>query len=300
MAGDELEDNLSSDGGNSTDGGVGALSEATESNFDSGPGPSALSSGGLVIGGLADFPSQLMHRHLDMSAQAMFGRDSGGQDHNSQWAVPWSDLMMVMFVLFAVLFAMQLTERDIKELFEPELNSEMPLPSDMNWEEGGVDLGPGEGPPMSAEEILRESEKLIAEANLDNIDVALTDTQAIKVSVRGPMLFDLGKADLRQEVEAFLAQLAAVIAQNNYEIQVVGHTDNFPISTPQFPTNWELSSARAARVARYLIRAGRLEPGRFTVIGHALYRPVAPNTSLANKRQNRRVEIIITRNEYLP
>ena len=220
------------------------------------------------------------------------------QDFSAQWAVPWSDLMMVMFVLFAVLFAMQLTERDINEMFEPEQPSDATLPSQLDWQSSGFQLGGDEGAPMSAEEILRESEKLIAEANLDNIDVVLTDRQAIKVSVRGPMLFDLGKADLRSEVQEFLTELAAIIAKNNYQVQVVGHTDNFPISTPEFPTNWELSSARAARVARYLIREGRLEPGRFTVIGQSLYRPVAPNTSPANKRQNRRVEIIITRNEY--
>ncbi len=220
------------------------------------------------------------------------------QDFSAQWAVPWSDLMMVMFVLFAVLFAMQLTERDINEMFEPEQPSDATLPSQLDWQSSDFQLGGNGDAPMSAEEILRESEKLIAEANLDNIDVVLTDRQAIKVSVRGPMLFDLGKADLRSEVQEFLTELAAIIAKNNYQVQVVGHTDNFPISTPEFPTNWELSSARAARVARYLIREGRLEPGRFTVIGQSLYRPVAPNTSPANKRQNRRVEIIITRNEY--
>jgi len=220
------------------------------------------------------------------------------QDFSAQWAVPWSDLMMVMFVLFAVLFTMQLTERDINAMFDPEQPSAATLPSQPDWQSSDFQLGGNGGAPMSAEEILRESEKLIAEANLDNIDVVLTDRQAIKVSVRGPMLFDLGKADLRSEVQEFLTELAAIIAKNNYQVQVVGHTDNFPISTPEFPTNWELSSARAARVARYLIREGRLEPGRFTVIGQSLYRPVAPNTSPANKRQNRRVEIIITRNEY--
>jgi len=295
MAGDESKKRPPSGDGNSTDDGPHPASPDTDSNLDFDRGSAA-----RFTGGLTHFSGQVMYPRPELSAQAMFALDAGEQDSSSQWAVPWSDLMMVMFVLFAVLFAMQLTERDIKELFAPEAPVETNLPSDMEWQDSQLDVRPGEGPPMSSEEILRESEKLIAEANLENIDVALTDKQAIKVSVRGPMLFDLGKADLRVEVETFLAQLAAVIAKNNYEIQVVGHTDNFPISTPQFPTNWELSSARAARVARYLIRAGRLEPGRFTVIGHALYRPVAPNTSSANKRQNRRVEIIITRNEYQP
>ncbi len=224
---------------------------------------------------------------------------------SAHWSVPWSDIMMVMFVMFAVLFAMQLTERDVQELFREEQGEAQEVRTEPVKEAEKTltgELTPAElaDLPMPLEEILQLSTQLVADANLENIDVMLTDKQAIKVSVRGPLLFDLGKAELKPDAIDFLDRLAAIIARNNYEIQVVGHTDNFPISTPEFPTNWELSAVRATRVARYLIRTGRLDPGRFTVIGHSLYRPVAPNTSLENKAKNRRVEIIITRNEYQP
>jgi chemotaxis protein MotB len=150
------------------------------------------------------------------------------------------------------------------------------------------------------QDILRMSKNLVTEANLEDIDVVLTDNQSIKVSVRGNLLFDLGKADLKPEAISFLQNLAKIIAANNFQIEVAGHTDNFPVSNPAYPTNWELSSARAARVARYLIQFGKLEPGRFTVIGHSFYQPTVANDSLANKAKNRRVEIIITRYEYKP
>lgn len=150
------------------------------------------------------------------------------------------------------------------------------------------------------EDILRLSKNLVTEANLSDIDVVLTDNQSIKVSVRGNLLFDLGKADLKPEAISFLRDLSKIIAANNYQIEVAGHTDNFPVSNPAYPTNWELSSARAARVARYLIQYGNLEPGRFTVIGHSYYQPTVANDSLANKAKNRRVEIIITRYTYNP
>ncbi|MEO2054911.1 MAG: OmpA family protein [Nitrospira sp.] len=89
-----------------------------------------------------------------------------------------------------------------------------------------------------------------------------------------------------------------VLGKTQNEIHVVGHTDNFPIRSTLFQTNWELSVIRASRVARYLIEAGDLEPGRFSVLGHSMYRPVAPNTTEENKQKNRRVEIIITRDNY--
>jgi chemotaxis protein MotB len=150
------------------------------------------------------------------------------------------------------------------------------------------------------QDILRLSKNLVTEANLDDIDVVLTDNQSIKVSVRGNLLFDLGKADLKPEAISFLRDLSKIIAANNYQIEVAGHTDNFPVSNPAYPTNWELSAARAARVARYLIQYGNLEPGRFTVIGHSFYQPTVANDSLANKAKNRRVEIIITRYTFNP
>jgi chemotaxis protein MotB len=210
------------------------------------------------------------------------------------WSVPWSDLMMVMMVMFAVMFVTQMAERDVGQLFKDPgkfISGTQPTAPRLDATAAGQ---------IPVEEILRLSERLVAQANLEDIDVVLTDNQAVKVSVRGNLLFDLGKADLKPESISFLDRLSQIIAANNYQIEIVGHTDNFPISNPSYPTNWELSSARAARVGRYLIQSGKLEPGRFTVIGHSFYRPSAPNDTLDNKARNRRVEIIITRNEYKP
>jgi chemotaxis protein MotB len=258
----------------------------------------------------------------------------------SHWAVPWADLMMVMMVMFAVMLATNLAERDVSELFKKDTNPQpkehlkpQPKQNTLTQAQPQADLRspqktatepkltdtkeqaaipPTELKPSPSnaektepgaipiEDILRLSKNLVTQANLEDIDVVLTDNQSIKVSVRGNLLFDLGKADLKPEAISFLQNLAKIIAANNYQIEVAGHTDNFPVSNPAYPTNWELSSARAARVARYLIQLGKLEPGRFTVIGHSYYQPSAANDSLENKAKNRRVEIIITRYTYNP
>ncbi len=259
----------------------------------------------------------------------------------SHWAVPWADLMMVMMVMFAVMLATNLAERDVSELFKDNAKTQPKQPikpppplatvtqeqpkADLKSEQKtDTELTPSENAEtqlaapntvtessptkiekaetgaIPIQDILRMSKNLVTEANLEDIDVVLTDNQSIKVSVRGNLLFDLGKADLKPEAISFLQNLAQIIAANNYQIEVAGHTDNFPVSNPAYPTNWELSSARAARVARYLIQYGKLEPGRFTVLGHSYYQPIVVNDSLVNKAKNRRVEIIITRYEYNP
>lgn len=230
------------------------------------------------------------------------------------WAVPWSDLMMVMMVMFAVMFVGKLAiingqgglvrrEQHIIS-FKP---STPPPKKESSVAATKVRLAGKDDPvdmvgvhTLSLETLLNLSEKLVTEANLEDIDVALTENQAIRVSVRGNLMFDLGKADLKPEYTSFLNKLAQIIATNNFKIEVAGHTDDFPVSNPVYPTNWELSSARASQVARFLIQSGKLEPARFSVIGFSSYHPTAPNTSLENRTRNRRVEIIITRNEYKP
>jgi chemotaxis protein MotB len=204
-----------------------------------------------------------------------FEPDHQEQGYSDGWSIPWSDLMMVMFVLFAVLYAYSAAERDVREtLQEPE---------------EAVLREPGD--------VFEQGRAAIHRTALENVEVSLLGDRSVLISLPGPLLFDLGKADLRPETFPVLDQVAGVIGRTPYEVHVIGHTDPFPISTPQYPTNWELSAARASRVTRHLIDSADLDPARFTVIGHALYRPAVPNDSPANKARNRRVEIVITRAE---
>jgi len=203
----------------------------------------------------------------------------------SEWAVPWSDLMMVMFILFVALFVYHVAEREVDTAFEPDPIAETavaPLPI-----RGGASQPP--------EAVLRQSMELVREAELADVDVVLQADRSVKVSIRGPMFFELGRAELRDETRTFLDRLSNVIGRADARVRVVGHTDNFPIHSDQFPTNWELSAARAAAVVRHLIRESGAPPDRFTIEGRSMHAPAVPNTSLENKARNRRVEIIIAR-----
>jgi chemotaxis protein MotB len=92
-----------------------------------------------------------------------------------------------------------------------------------------------------------------------------------------------------------LRNFAEVVRKTKTNIRIEGHTDSFPIYSSVFPTNWELSAIRAVTIARFLIEDTGIEPERFTVVGHSLYKPALPNTSLENKAKNRRVEIFINK-----
>ncbi|MCC7485953.1 MAG: flagellar motor protein MotB [Burkholderiales bacterium] len=245
-------------------------------------------------------------------ADAHEGAHEGGIAR-ANWAVPWSDLMMTMFVLFAALLAAQSAQQRVRETAPREkaaharqgagererervnerveervIEREHPVPEPSPARAPGI-------PPLVEVNVLERSRQAVREASLQNAEIVLMHDQSVKVSVQGPMFFALGKAELRPEVTRFLERLAGVIRQTPYEVNVIGHTDDLPIATALYPSNWELSLSRASQVARYLIRAGGLDPRRFVVMGRGEYEPAAANAGENARALNRRVEIVITR-----
>ncbi|HHY37408.1 MAG TPA: OmpA family protein [Clostridia bacterium] len=183
-----------------------------------------------------------------------------------------------------------------------------PLPSAIGEEplgEAGSESGDEELKKALAERLEREM------AQLEEVKLLLAefleeslfgDTVRIEMDERGivirfaeNVLFDLGKADLRPDARKILDEIAKVLAKIPNHIRVEGHTDNLPIATSKFPSNWELSTARATAVIRYMIDLHSIDPRRMSAAGYGEYRPLKPNDSDENRRLNRRVDIVILR-----
>ncbi|MBI5756154.1 MAG: OmpA family protein [Nitrospirae bacterium] len=118
------------------------------------------------------------------------------------------------------------------------------------------------------------------------------DSRGIVIRITDTALFDSGNAVIKKESIEAVDNLAGVLASMKEKLQVEGHTDNVPISSVQFPSNWELSSARAASIVRRFIAHG-IEPARLTAIGYGEYRPIAGNDAEEGRAKNRRVDIVI-------
>jgi chemotaxis protein MotB len=106
-------------------------------------------------------------------------------------------------------------------------------------------------------------------------------------------LFDSGKADLKPFTKKILDEVYRQLKSRQNEVRVEGNTDNVPISNDQFPSNWELSSARATGVARYFVEDDGLAPRRISALGYGEYRPRVLNDTDAHRSQNRRVDVVI-------
>ncbi len=175
-------------------------------------------------------------------------------------------------------------------------------PSDhvITGESGQTTVTQTSEPKSEQEEIISEiydlSQLTVTEEKLERFaSVELIPDKAMRIILTGDLLFATGEAELTVPARTSLGKLFPIIAQSPYMINVVGHTDSVPMHSVRYPTNWELSTARASRVARFLIEEMGLPGSQIVVSGFSYFRPVKPNTTEDNKRANRRVEIILSK-----
>ncbi|MEN8005396.1 MAG: OmpA family protein [Candidatus Krumholzibacteriota bacterium] len=139
---------------------------------------------------------------------------------------------------------------------------------------------------------MQELEQVILETGLDReVDIQLQDN-GVMFRIQAPFLFGSGVAELRDEPRNVLKELSVMFRKFPYLVRIEGHTDSQPINSERFPSNWELSSARAVTVARYFQGLG-LPPARIAATGFGEYQPIGDNATAAGREMNRRVEIFL-------
>jgi chemotaxis protein MotB len=122
----------------------------------------------------------------------------------------------------------------------------------------------------------------------------LVEERGLTITFKNDVFFDSGQDALKKEMKEGLNKIALLINKVDNPIVIEGHTDNVPISSKHdFASNWQLSAARDANVAQYLVEQGKVDGGRISAIGYGEYRPVASNQTSEGRSKNRRVDIII-------
>jgi chemotaxis protein MotB len=139
---------------------------------------------------------------------------------------------------------------------------------------------------------MQEIEQVILENGLDQEIQVEFQEEGVLFRIQAPFLFGSGSANLREEPRKILDELSILFRKFPYLVRIEGHTDSLPINSIRFPSNWELSAARAVTVARYFQGLG-LSPGRIAATGYGEYQPIADNGSAKGRDKNRRVEIFL-------
>ncbi len=241
----------------------------------------------------------------------MIDDDDSGSDSLGApaWMVTFADLMSLLLTFFVLLLSFSNMEivkfqtmmgsvrnaLGSKSEFEvsdiPTGTSLMPFQDPQTGE--GVDVGPGEADP-TPQQVREKLQELLEQAGLSEKGVAVETHDGVVLQLSGDVLFDSGQTFINVEARKLLEALAQYTLSVEYSLDIVGYTDNVPIATAVYPSNWELSAGRAGQAVRYLTERG-VEPSRLRAIGRADTNPLQNNDTPEGRAQNRRVEFVFTR-----
>jgi chemotaxis protein MotB len=225
-----------------------------------------------------------------------------------RWLVSYADYVTLLLAFFVTIYA--ISRMDNSKLIQAQDSIQRALNAPVFL--GGFPLEPGVGdqappgirgdlpaaslraaPQTQIEEVARiVQDSLQDQANFQDIRLMIT-SRGLVIHLPEFLFFATGEAQIRPEAEPLLNRLAEVLKKIPNQVVVEGHTDNRPINTPQFPSNWELSVHRATSLLRYLVEKDHLDPARFAASGYGEFAPLASNDDEADRRLNRRVDIVI-------
>lgn len=234
-------------------------------------------------------------------------KHQGGAGHE-RWLVSYADFITLLFAFFVVLFATGQSDHSKKVELEASIQSAF---QEMGLFEAHTKMPPlpmangnGEAPQLNSllktmaaqtPDPMKEVTQRIAEAAAPEIakgTIGIHETpNGLVVSLEEAGFFDSGAADIRTSALPVLARIAAVLPES--PLRVEGHTDNVPIHTAQFASNWELSSARASSIGRLLLKYPNIRPENLSVAGYAEFHPAASNDTAEGRARNRRVDLVL-------
>ncbi len=248
------------------------------------------------------------------------GRHQKPPEHlnHEAWAIPYADLITLLLAFFVVMYAISTVNESKYRVLSDSLSVAFSAPSKIATALPAGDQVPRaveavQGDPtvvqlppiplplqLSAQRAQAQAKRELAQGLENELAELLQDENmsihtrpdGIEITVASDFLFASGSAQIQGNAVPLLQQIANALLPLPYPVRVEGHTDNVPIATRQFPSNWELSADRAAWVVRLLAENG-LAPARLSMLGYAEYRPRASNAEVQGRQANRRVGIIV-------
>jgi chemotaxis protein MotB len=221
---------------------------------------------------------------------------------DERWVISYADLVTLLFGFFIILYAtadanevkMEALSRGLAEAFNVGVTEG---DGEGSFFEDGSGIIPGRNDAGSLDFDLERIRQLIEErtmqAGREGQVVVSSDEDRITIRLADNLVFPSASADIREQARPLLAIVAAAVNETDNEIRVEGHTDNIPLATEKYPSNWELSSARATAVLRLLTEELGVDPGRAFAAGYGEFRPVASNLTPEGRALNRRADIVL-------
>lgn len=234
---------------------------------------------------------------------------TNSNDYINRWVISYADFVTMLLALFMVMFATSsmgemkvkdvnksiqkvFASKNIEEVKEIENPSEKEVKQDAQspLENTGKTILDGGDGILDASRIIEQIEKDI---DVNTSVKVIKSDRGVVIRLNDTMLFDPGSAIIKPEARVTLDRIALSLSKFRNPILIEGHTDSMPIRNEKFPSNWELSTARATNIIKYLVQERKLPPDRLSAVGYGEYMPVEKNTTPQGRAKNRRVDIIV-------
>jgi len=244
--------------------------------------------------GINKAKTRLTSRRL--SPISLADEEEPAEEDAAEWMMTYMDTVTLLVTLFVLLYTVHTDDekyRKVASSLSIVLGGRGVLEETVPTVVESIKFEPSaEKPNFDEENALDEIKKQINEQGIpDLVDVRVIEN-LINLEINESVLFDTGQASLTEDGHSLLGKLKTVLDRGDYEISVEGHTDDVPIATERFPSNWELSTGRASTVVRFLIESG-IVAERLEAIGHADTRPIDNNETSEGRARNRRVSLIL-------
>lgn len=219
------------------------------------------------------------------------GHDGGG---GLRWLLTYADMITLLLAFFIILYASSKVDAKKYTDFVSSLRAAFGVPGAARpvvpiGNGGDILLPVSEPVGMLMQQM---SIQLSDELKQDQVEIEQAE-HSVVLRFREPLFFTLGSATLSDGAKVVLAKLVSYLLEIPYAIEVEGHTDSLPVKSSSFPSNWELSVARATAVIRYLVEEHHVPPSRLAAKGMADNLPLVPNDPVRGNPRNRRVELHI-------
>ena len=219
------------------------------------------------------------------------------------WMTTYSDLMTLMLSFFVILVSFATFEEGrIVKLVGSFAGAFKILPGGYKTDPGNQVLEPGKEMIQTyraAGEMFTKMKGVVENSGASGGMEFSQTNKGFELSISSYLLFGLesGKADILPGMQPFLDELLEVVRKEPYLVKIEGHTDDYPESSQEFPSSWDLSTARAVRILKYFVDKGGISPARLSAAGFGKYRPLFPNDTPEERAKNRRVVISLLKDE---
>ncbi|MGD0152369.1 MAG: flagellar motor protein MotB [Thermacetogeniaceae bacterium] len=225
--------------------------------------------------------------------------------NSERWLLTYSDMITLLMIFFIMMYVIsnvntqkfQALARVLGSAFGTSNildNGNAILPEDVS------NNGPISSDTSQLAMLKKQIDQQVAEAGFGGKVTVSVEQRGLVVSIQDTILFVSGSASLTPEAGSIITKIGMTLKPLPNFIRIEGHTDNMPIHNQQFPSNWELSVARATNVVQELITQCGISPGRLSATGYGEYRPVAANDTDEHRQINRRVDILILNGTFNP